>query len=201
MQSEDGSSSLSWGRAWLRGLPRLRTLSATRSVIARRRPQRGRGLTGEARRGSGEIRVQAGTRLLAVAASGDRCARVIAGAGFLQDEPPARADLAQDPPRDLLQRRRDGRILRPRPGDRDLGGRRGIGTAFYAIDQYPRRSRSSSVRPSRACSATARRPTRDFPDTSSDRSSWTARAIPYSPAGRSAPITPARSPSAGAAGT
>ena len=31
-------------------------------------------------------------------------ARVVAGAGLLQDEPPARADLAQDAPRDLLQR-------------------------------------------------------------------------------------------------
>ena len=101
-----------------------RTSSATRSTTARRRRERGRGVEGEARRRDGEARVRAGARLPAVAAPRARRARVVAGAGLLEDEPPARADLAQDPARDLFQRRRDGRLLPPRPGDRDLGGRR-----------------------------------------------------------------------------
>ena len=99
--------------------------------------ERGRAAPGAARQGDGEARIRAGARLPAVAAPRARRPRVVAGAGLLQDEPAARADLAQDPPRDLLQRRGDGRLLPPRPGDRDLGGRRGIGTAFYTLDQAP----------------------------------------------------------------
>ena len=76
-----------------------------------------------------------------------------------------------------------------------------VGTAFYTLGQSRKRQPFQPGKPSRAWSATAHRPIRASPGISSGRCSWTGKAIPFSPAGRSAPTTRARSPSAGEVGT
>ena len=78
-----------------------------------------------------------------------------------------------------------------------------LGTAFYTLDQEPRgEAASRDGRRSRACSATAPRPTRGSPGTSSvPLFVGPAGQCRSCPAGRSAPTTRARSPSAGGAGT
>ena len=190
-------------RAWRRRLPRPRTSSATRSVTARRRrAMRSRRWRNGSRRGRRNSSTKPSAATCGRCSASSTCPISSQVLGLLQDEPPARADLARDPPRNLLQRRGDGRVLQSRPGDGDLGERRDDRHGVLH-DRPGARGEAGhrSGRPTPACSATALRPTRGFPGTSSARSSWTGRAIRCSPAGRSAPTTRARSPSDGAAGT
>ena len=97
------------------------------------------------RRRHGEASVRRRPRLPGKRAQGTRRPGVVAGAGLLEDELPARADYAEDAAGAVLQRRRVRRLLPPRRRAGVLGGRRQPRNGV--LHARPGADRQAAVRP------------------------------------------------------